>query len=1219
MKYSAPCHFKLNVILKHCKFMKNKLLFQLAMVSKHVFYGIVVQCFFAGMLIASNLEAQRIATVKEVFVNLEMERASVSEIFSAIEKATDFRFSYYQDEIDLNHKVDNLKGRRSVNDILLAVSKEASLKFRQVNHSINVSVLKRNNSKKNDEIEIIIDGITITGRVTSQEDGEGLPGVNVVEKGTRNGTVTNVQGNYLLQVSEGATLVFSSVGYTRKEVEVGNQTVINVSLVPDIKALEEIVVVGYGTMKKSDLTGSVVSVKGDAIRNSTSPTFDQALQGRAAGVQVMTNSGQPGAATTVRVRGTNSILGNNEPLYVIDGIQVTQGENETVFFVGNGGNRGAYRTSPLANLNPADIESIEILKDASATAIYGNRGANGVVLVTTKKGKKGEAKIDYEYSEGFKTLAKKVDVMNLQDYARFNNEQALVQGKTPRPEFANPASLTGGTDWQDAIFETGRVSNHNLSISGGSDNLNYYVSGNYNTDKGPVLNSWMDRAAFRANVAGKVKNWANFGNNLTFGQSKTKYVMSNSVDSPIFLSLLKAPDIDIYDENGDFIGVKPGQDVAGGGIFQANPIALTKDRDSRKNKFNVYNNLYVDLVYKDLTLKTEFNVLADFTNDYAYYSKAKYAGFENNTSLLNEANSMQTGYEFRNILSYIRQFGDHSINTMAAHEVREGRGYVVSGAGGGFYNNNLNSLNLTDQTFASTGGNRYRYRSESYLARAFYNYKDFAMATASIRADGSPNFPADNRWGYFPSFSAALRLSNLEFFKAITLIDELKINGGWGQVGNSNTLGGQFRPLVGITPLPDGGYSTSFLNYDTKLRWEATESTNLGVEVGVLKNRVTLLVEAYNKKTIDALNQVSLPSSVGSGVYIVSNIASIQNKGLEITLNTVNSTGGLKWNTDLQFTLNRNKILSIGEGGVPIYRGFSKNDEGGPIGRFWGYKTDGLYQNFDDLIMNARWKGVNSVDPTVGMWIGDYKFVDINPTDGNADWEIKGYTASYDEAGNYIPGSAVYTGVTTDKIVVKNASIINEEDQTYIGNPNPKFSFGFNNSFKFSNFDLNIYLYGVYGNDIYNQTKQQMILDHHYNRNVLATMKDRAVPVLKQGGDAANILDYALQNPDAVVPRLRGGTNFGWAAASNRWIEDGSFLRVKNVVLGYTLPNALASKVGATKLRGYVNAQNLLTFTKYSGWDPEVGSIAQSSLVTGVDIGNYPISRIFTLGVQVGF
>ncbi|NJO68942.1 MAG: SusC/RagA family TonB-linked outer membrane protein [Bacteroidetes bacterium] len=895
-------------------------------------------------------------------------------------------------------------------------------------------------------------------------------------------------------------------------------------------------------------------------------------------------------------------------------------QTKTFFFVGNGGNRNAYRTSPLSALNPNDIESIEVLKDASAAAIYGNRGANGVIIVTTKKGKKNEASITYDYSAGIKTLNNKIEVMGLQDFARFNNEQAAVQGKTPRAEFANPDALTGGTNWQDAVFKRGKVQNHNLSFSGGSDKVTYYISGGYNYDYGPVINSWMERYSLRANTEVKMKKWLNFGNNFSIARTNTKYVMADAGDSPLMLSLTKAPDVNVYDDEGNYIGVNPGQEVPGGGLAQANPVALTKDRDSRKKKFNIFNNAYFDLLYKNFTFRTEINFTGDFTNDYSFYARTEYPGFINNQSQLNEQIASNVGFEIKNILNYNKTIGKHSVNAMAAHEARGGRYENVFGAGGAFYNNNLNSLGLSNSDYISTGGTRGRYRAESYLARAFYNFNDLVMVTTSIRADGSPNFPEDNRWGYFPSISGALKISNFKFFQQnITFINRLKINGGYGEVGSDNVLGGHYTPYVGVQPSTDGGFSTSFLNYDNNLRWETTTSTNLGIEVSMFQNRVNLQLELYKKKTTDALNQVLLPSSVGSGIYVVSNIASVENKGMEITLNTVNTSGQFEWKTDLTFTINRNKILSLGKGGLPLYGGISKNVEGGPIGRFWGYQTDGLYQDFDDIATSARWNGVNTVDQGVGLWMGDYKFVDVNTVSGRGKWEIPGYTGQYDANGVYIPGTALYTGVSTDKVTITDASVINADDQTFIGDPNPDFTFGINNSFTYKNFDLNIYLVGVYGNDLYNSTKSRLLMGDLYNQNMLAIMKDRAVPVLGSGGDAKNIFDYTLKNPNAEVPRLRAGTNFSQASTNSRYVEDGSYLRIQNIVLGYNLPDKWANTLHLSKLRVYMNAQNLYTFTKYSGWDPEVGSIGQSSLQTGIDGGHYPVARVFMMGVQVGF
>ena len=1153
-------------------------------------------------------------------INLKMQDASLVDVFREIERTSEFGFFFKSEEIDLNSRVTIDFQSVSIEKVLKEILTD-NYDYRILDKNIIVT-------RGNLSTSAVQQGKLVSGKVTDSS-GASLPGVSVVVKRTTNGTITDGNGNYSLSnVPENATIQFSFVGMKMQEVPVAGKTTVNVTMAEDAIGIEEVVAIGYGTMKKSDLTGAVVSVTGDKLRTTATPNFDQALQGKAAGVQVSVNSGQPGAATTIRIRGTNSLLGTNEPLYVIDGIQIGGG-NEGVVFTGNGGNTTAMRTSPLTNLNPNDIESIEILKDASAAAIYGNRGANGVVLITTKKGKKGDARIAYDYSIGFKNVARKVDVMGLQDYAAYTNELASVQARTPRPDFANPSSLGKGTDWQDEIFGTGQLQTHNLSLTGGNDQTTYFVSAGYTDDNGPVLNSSMERYTLRANLESKIRNWATFGNNFSFGQSSTKYIMSDATDAPLFLSLTKGPDVPVRDANGNFLGVNPGGEVPGGGLAQANPVSLTNDRDSRKKKFDIYNNLFVDLHVKDFSLRTEVNFTGNTTHDYAYYKAVSYAGFANLNSTLSERLSNNVGFEFKNILRYTKSFGDHSINAMAAHESRGGRSLGIGGNGGGFFNDNMNSLSLSDIRYAQPNGTRGKYKSESYLSRIFYNYKDLFMATTSLRADGSPNFPTGNRWGYFPSFSGAVKLSNFPFLKdKIQGLDKLKINGGWGQVGNDNTLGGLYRPLVRINPISDatnGGFSSTMLNYDENLHWETTTSTNLGLEAGFLQGRINLQVELYSKKTTDAFNQLMLPSSVGSGIYIVSNIASTGNKGLEITINTVNTKGAFKWDTDFTFTMNRNEILDLGTNGLALYGGgffpvpqFSKSVVGGPIGRFWGYQADGLYQNFDEIALSSRYNGMSTIDQLTGLWLGDVKFTNVDNVSGVADWVISGYKGQTDASGNYIAGTAQFTGNADDKITVKNAQVIDEKDQTFIGDPNPKFTFGFNNSFSYKNFDLNIYLVGVYGNKIYNAAKQAM-MNGTYNWNSLSIMKDRAVPVMNSGGNSQNIFDYTLQNANSEVPRLRSGATLASSSVNSRFVEDGSYLRFQNVVLGYNVPKNLASKLKMNKLRVYLNAQNLFTLTKYSGWDPEVGTYDQRSTSAGYDSGRYPVSRVIMMGVQVGF
>lgn len=722
----------------------------------------------------------------------------------------------------------------------------------------------------------------------------------------------------------------------------------------------------------------------------------------------------------------------------------------------------------------------------------------------------------------------------------------------------------------------------------------------------------------RANVELEAKKWLKFGVNFTAGQSNTKYVFDNITTGALGMSLKKAPDIRPYDEEGNYIGVEEGQEL-GGVLHQANPMAITEYQNSQKKKFNIYNNMFVDISFlDDFIFRTELNLTGDFTRDYAFDAKVSYEGYENSNSLLTERQNYSVGYELKNILYYNKTIGKHSINAMAGHEAREGNWEYVGGSGGNFYNNNLNSLNQATNDSKSSYGSRGRWRQESYLARAFYNFNDLAMLTASFRADGSPNFPDGNRWGYFPSFSAAVRISNLDFFKNnITFINNLKLNGGWGQVGNDDVLGGQYRPLIAIAPSGENELSTTILDYNPDLKWEATESINLGLEIGFFEDRINLQFEVYDKKTTDALYRIQPPLSIGSGLYAVGNIASVQNRGYEITLNTVNLAGDFQWRTDFNFTSNRNEILSLGLG-IPEIRQVSRTEEGGPIGRFYGFQADGLFQDLEDIVQSARWKGYNSIDPTAGMWIGDYKFANLSD-ENRADWSVPGYTGEYDTEGNYIAGTAIYTGDPNDKLLLKNADVIDEKDQTYIGDPNPDFTFGFNNTFNYKNFDLSINCVGSYGNDVYNEQKVTLLSTQQRNQNVLTIAKDRARAVLSDGGDPNNINNYALLNPNAEVPRIRLGNNFSHSAVSSRFVEDGSYLRIQNVVFGYTLPGNVVDKLKLSNLRVYFNGQNLFTFTNYSGWDPEIGSIGQNSLISGYDKGRYPVSRVFLFGLQVGF
>jgi TonB-linked SusC/RagA family outer membrane protein len=1151
-------------------------------------------------------------------LSLDLNNCTVKEVLQRIEEQSEYRFFYNEKFIDLNRRVSVKTENERVEDILDEIFAGTRISYKVMeNNLILITPREEDFTMESTQPR------TVSGKVTDSS-GAPLPGVTVIIRGTTLGVITDADGNFILsEVPADAILVFSFVGMKTREVPVVGRTAIHISMAEETIGIEEVVAIGYGTMKKSDLTGAVVSISSEKLNTTIANTFDQALQGHAAGMQVVNNSGQPGTATSVRIRGINSLQGSNEPLYVIDGVQFSGNGVSTISF---GNTNGADVTNPLSSINPSDIESIEVLKDAAACAIYGNQGANGVILVTTKRGKANESRIGYEYSTGWKSLAKKIDVLSLQDYAEFTNELYNLKGLTPRPEFANPSSLTGGTDWQDEVFQVARNTKHQISLSGGTDKTTYYVGMGYQYDEGIVVNSWFERYNLRMNIENQTRSWLKIGANLSLSRSNNKLVMADTDNGPSIIALVKAPDIPAYNADGSFAGPNANQNT--GGYASTNPVALTVDYDSRQKRVDIMANTYGEIKWNKFSLRNEVGATIGYINDFGFQAKVQYGEYVQATNKLLQKSSDQTNIEIKNILTYANTFNRvHNVNAMLAHESRMGRYDGLSASRSNFLSNSVNQMGNGDATTAANDGYGGNIRSESYLGRLFYNYNDLAMITASYRFDGSYKFAKGNRWGGFPSVSAALRLSNFDFLKSkLGVINNLKINGSYGETGNSEIPDYLYLSSVyfGNTSMGQGAY---FTTPNPDITWETTKSANLGLEMGMYQNQITLQLEFYKKKTADALNRINLPQFMGSNMgTMVANGGSIENKGVEITLSTVNlSAGNFSWKTNFTFTLNRNKVLSLGEGGVPITGGggqyaeaTSYTIEGGPVGRFYGYVTDGLYQNLDDIITSARWSNnANDVNPKTGLWLGDQKFKDIDKT-STGGWDIVGYTGTVVD-GKYVPGTAVYTGNPGDVIHLTDVSYIDDKDRTFIGNPNPKFIFSLDNTFTYRNFDLTVFVNGVYGNDILNINKRRIELMYSQNLNQSASIKNRALPVLKTGGDVNDPADYILMNPNSSVPRVRSDSNPGSDRISTRYIEDGSYIRIQNVVLGYTLPKSLVQRVRMAHLRVYANIQNLVTFTKYSGYDPEIGNQGQSSILQGVDNGHYPLARTYMFGVQVDF
>lgn len=1035
--------------------------------------------------------------------------------------------------------------------------------------------------------------ISVSGTITD-EFGDGMPGVNIVVEGTSSGTISDINGRYQISTPSAGKLVFSFIGYLTQTIDVGSRTTINVVMKEDSEILDELVVVGYGTMKRSDLTGAVSSVSTEAIGKTVSTSIDQVLQGRVAGVQVQQNSGAPGATSTIRIRGTNSINSTNEPIYVIDGVVI------------DGGTADA-NTNPLASINPADIVSMDILKDASATAIYGSRASNGVIMITTKRGQKGEATINYSGYMGMQEMPGKLSVLNLQQFAEHRNNMAELGLVNRNSNYVRPDLLGKGTDWQDQLFRQALMQTHNLSIGGGNDQSTYNLSAGYLNQDGIAEGSGFSRLNLNGSFDSQVKKWLKAGINFAFNTTKQEVTVSDQ--QLINLALRTTPDVPAYNADGSF----GGQDDAEP-FIPKNPKAFSQLIENKRNSYGIRSNTYLDFaILKSLSYKTEFSF---------DYTTATSSRFEptwqlsntqfNETNSKSDNSSLNKYWSWRNIVTFNKTFAaQHAVNIMGGQEMSKSQWQGIGGSRTGFISNSVTDLNAGDVTTASNSGYSGAHTLLSFFGRAFYAYKDRYLLTATLRYDGSSNFAEGNRWGLFPSAALAWRLSEEDFIKNIELFDNLKLRAGWGKVGNQNVGNNRYawNTMYRITSSNWGSGLVASNTPNLDLTWETTSSYNAGVDIGILRNRVDLVFDFYYKRTDNLLMEASLPAYVGtSGTGASSkpwvNLGSIENKGIEIALNTKNiMKKNFAWDSNFTFSLNRNKVLEINTQTGFETRSVNGNEygvteptiinyivPGKPIGMFYGYRVIGRFESAEDFyykdadgniqrtpVMSA----VSEIDEKTGVWIGDYIYKDLNE-DG----------------------------------------VIDENDMDYIGNPEPKFTFGIGNTFTFFGFDLNIFLTGSYGNDVVNYTNRYLGNPYRNISNLLTSALDYAkldvidpnLPV-----DYRNVQIIGGDPKACRMPLSTSTSNYNYAF-SDRFIEDGSYLRIQNITLGYTIPRKLTEKIGISNLRVYGTAQNIYTFTKYSGYDPEIGTAyINGNYLTGIDNGRYPSPRIYTLGLNLTF
>ena len=1052
----------------------------------------------------------------------------------------------------------------------------------------------------------------ITGTVS--DDIGPVTGASVLEKGTSNGTITDMDGHYTLSVKPGAVLVFSSIGYATQEVAVGSQTVINVLLKEDAEFLDEVVVVGYGTMKRSDLSGASVSMKEEDLKGSIISSLDQSLQGRAAGVSAVQTSGAPGSSSSIRVRGQATVNANAEPLYVIDGVIVQGGGNSGGDFgLGTLGNGRVSTISPLATINPADIVSMEILKDASATAIYGAQGANGVVLITTKHGKAGDAKFSYDGMVAVSRQTSRIDMLNLREFAEYYNDmvdQGMAQANN---WYADPSLLGKGTNWQDEVFRTALQHQHQLSAQGGSDKVQYYLSGSYMNQEGTIIGSSFDRLSFRSNIDAKLKDWFKLGLNATYAITHDNLKLADGQEGVIFYSLSTLPDIPVYDLDGNY------STTVREGYTSVNPVAMAMLDENLLKRQKLTGNVYAELTpIKHFVFRSEVGF--DFSNSEAstYKPMVSLGGWQRGTNSMSEQFNTSTYWSLKNYLTYSNSIGKHSFTAMVGQEAWESRWKYMSGKNGSLPSDEIHNLSLASGTPTVSHGFGSAAMA-SFFTRETYNYDDRYLATYTFRYDGSSNFGPDNRWAGFHSVAVSWRFTNEKFLKDFASsigLNNGKIRLGWGQTGNANIGSGAWES--GMTKVSTGlGLSQRPANIaNTGIHWEKQVQTNVGLDLSFLDNRINLTMDIYKKVSSDMLMKMTLPSYMGTQGNGASrlnapsgNYGSIENKGLEITLDTHPiDRKDFGWDSNFQISFNRNKLLALDGSANAQLPGYgqwndlvSVTEIGQPLYSFYGYVVEGVYKDFDDIMNSPRAEAFPTPDASGNLvfdrkttvWPGDLKFKDVN-----------------------------------------GDNVIDENDRTNIGSPLPLFTFGWTNTFRYKNLDLNIFLNGSYGNKVLNYN----MMGQGYNglvhmtstwTNQHADVKDRArlVPIdpektYADGGSwQYDVTNVQVSNPNTLTPRPIDSDPNDNDRLSTRYIEDGSYLRIKNITLGYTFPKQLLQKAKIENVRVYCNIQNLYTFTKYKGFDPEVGASTQDSsgLTFGVDNGRYPSPMTCSFGVNLTF
>ncbi|WP_020605929.1 SusC/RagA family TonB-linked outer membrane protein [Spirosoma spitsbergense] len=1032
----------------------------------------------------------------------------------------------------------------------------------------------------------------ITGTVTDAANGDALAGTTIQVKGTNVGATTDSQGKYQINLpAAGKILVFSFIGYQPLDIVVGNRSVVNAQLTGTDNALSEVVVVGYGVQNRRDITTAIGSVKAKDLAGQPVASFDQALAAKIAGVQVSQTSGAPGAALSVRVRGTGSISAGNDPLYVVDGIPLSR---DTKFATGSTNTQ--FPDNPinvLSTINTDDIESIEVLKDASAAAIYGSRGSNGVVLLTTKRGKEGKTVINYDSYVGVQQVSKKIDLLDAYQYAQLSNEAKnnayLDRNPTGKPTDSNAIRSAGigapstliqpeivpylsgqaglpSTDWQDAIFRSATIQNHTLSISGGKDNVKFYVSGNYMNQRGVVISSGFKRYSTRANVevkSGKLTAGINLNPTYSY-HDLVKAEGPYLGEGVVGLALQSAPVFSVYNADGTYNFGNNGWGYGATSIL--NPVAIANQVSDKLSQLRVLGNVYAqyaitkDLSYR-LSLGTDVN---SFQRDYYRPSTLEIrdrkgpstpTGFSRAQNFVN--------WLVENTVNYNHSFGLHTVSALAGFSSQKDRRVSNELTATNFPNDLVYTLNAGQVSSGSSDVQEWSLLS--YIGRVQYDYNGKYLLSAAVRADGSSRFGRNNRFGYFPSVSAGWNLSQEAFLKSVSWLSDLKLRASYGLTGNfqipnygSISLLNYQNYILGNETIVSGLAPGNSAN--DKLRWEKTAMFDIGFDASFLRNKLNLTVDYYNSNTSDLLLNVPVPRASGFSTEL-QNIGKVNNQGIELTLGTRQTFGRFRWEASANIAANRNKVIALGPSGDPIIVAGGVagaqfiTQIGHPIGEYYTMINDGVFKNQAEI---------DAYPHTTTTRPGDFKFRDVNG-DGKIDFS---------------------------------------SDRTVTGSYLPKYTFGFTNNFAYRGFDLSFALQGVQGHKILNLLRRY-VYNMEGNGNLFAGALDRWQSVDNPGNGLVNRAN-----------RLASGSN---GEISTWHIEDGSYVRVRNITVGYALPTALLQKINVSRARLYVTAQNPFTFTKYLGFNPEVNSRPDSALSSGEDYGTYPLPRTTSVGLNLSF